>query len=102
MGANMKRLMIATASVRVIAGAVITCGIWAVAPTATKAQQPIAPPVPAASPSPAPVWTQPQRRRIILMRHADVTYYDAQGKPVADADKVVLSAKGQAQAEPVG
>src|SRR6185436_12586599 len=88
---------------RLIAGAVIACGIWAAAPTATKAQQPVAPTVAAASPSPAiPVFTQPQRRRIILMRHGDVTYYDAQGKPVLDADKVTLSEKGKAQADAVG
>ena len=39
------------------------------------------------------VWTAPQRRRIILMRHGDVTYFDAQGKPVPDPDKVSLGDK---------
>ena len=40
------------------------------------------------------IWTPPQRRRIILMRHGDVAYFDAAGKPVPDPDKVVLSDKG--------
>jgi len=48
------------------------------------------------------VWTVPQRRRIILMRHGDVAYFDAQGKPVADPDKVSLSDKGKAQADATG
>ena len=48
------------------------------------------------------VWSPPQRRRIILMRHGDVAYFDAQGKPVADPDKVVLSDKGKAQADASG
>jgi broad specificity phosphatase PhoE len=36
------------------------------------------------------------------MRHGDVAYFDAQGKPVADPDKVVLSDKGKAQADASG
>ena len=48
------------------------------------------------------VWTAPQRRRIILMRHGDVAYFDAQGKPVPDPDKVTLSDKGKAQADATG
>ena len=48
------------------------------------------------------VWTAPQRRRIILMRHGDVVYFDAQGKPVPDPDKVNLSDKGKAQADATG
>jgi broad specificity phosphatase PhoE len=48
------------------------------------------------------VWTAPQRRRIILMRHGDVAYFDAQGKPVPDPDKVNLSDKGKAQADATG
>ena len=48
------------------------------------------------------VWTAPQRRRIILMRHGDVVYFDAQGKPVPDLDKVNLSDKGKAQADATG
>ena len=47
-------------------------------------------------------WTAPQRRRIILMRHGDVAYFDAQGKPVPDPDKVILSTKGKAQADATG
>lgn len=47
-------------------------------------------------------WTAPQRRRIILMRHGDVAYFDAQGKPVPDPDKVNLSDKGKAQADATG
>jgi probable phosphoglycerate mutase len=50
----------------------------------------------------APVWTPPKRRRIILMRHGDVAYFDAQGKPVPDPDKVVLTEKGKAQADASG
>ena len=49
-----------------------------------------------------PIWTAPQRRRIILMRHGDVAYFDAQGKPVTDPDKVTLSDKGKAQADATG
>jgi broad specificity phosphatase PhoE len=48
------------------------------------------------------LWTAPQRRRIILMRHGDVAYFDAQGKPVPDPDKVNLSDKGKAQADAAG
>jgi probable phosphoglycerate mutase len=47
-------------------------------------------------------WSAPQRRRIILMRHGDVTYFDAQGQRVGDPDKVVLSDKGKAQADATG
>jgi broad specificity phosphatase PhoE len=50
----------------------------------------------------AAAWTAPQRRRIILMRHGDVAYFDAAGKPVPDPDKVVLSEKGRAQADATG
>jgi hypothetical protein len=35
-------------------------------------------------------WNPPQRRRIVLMRHGDVAYFDAQGKPVANSDLVPL------------
>ena len=41
----------------------------------------------------ADAWNPPQRRRIVLMRHGDVAYFDAQGKPVANSDLVVLSEK---------
>jgi probable phosphoglycerate mutase len=47
-------------------------------------------------------WKPPQRRRIILMRHGDVSYFDAQGQPVSDSDKVTLSDKGRAQADAAG
>jgi broad specificity phosphatase PhoE len=47
-------------------------------------------------------WTAPQRRRIILMRHGDVAYFDSAGKPVADPDAVTLSDKGKAQADATG
>ena len=47
-------------------------------------------------------WTPPQRRRIYLLRHGDVAYFDAKGKPVADPDLVVLSEKGRAQADAAG
>jgi len=47
-------------------------------------------------------WNSPQRRRIVLMRHSDVAYFDAQGKPVMDPGMLVLSAKGRAQADATG
>jgi probable phosphoglycerate mutase len=47
-------------------------------------------------------WTPPQRRRIYLMRHGDVAYFGADGKPVANSDLVVLSDKGRAQADAAG
>lgn len=47
-------------------------------------------------------WKPPQRRRIVLMRHGDVSYFDAQGKPVSDSDKVVLNDKGRAEADATG
>jgi probable phosphoglycerate mutase len=47
-------------------------------------------------------WNPPQRRRIVLMRHGDVAYFDAQGKPVVDPDVVVLSEKGRAEADATG
>jgi probable phosphoglycerate mutase len=50
----------------------------------------------------ADAWNPPQRRRIVLMRHGDVAYFDAQGKPVANPDMVVLSEKGRAQADATG
>jgi hypothetical protein len=42
----------------------------------------------------ADAWNPPQRRRIVLMRHGDVAYFDAQGKPVANPGMAVLSEKG--------
>jgi probable phosphoglycerate mutase len=41
------------------------------------------------------------RRRIYLMRHGDVTYFDAEGRPVRP-DGVALNATGQAQADAAG
>lgn len=50
----------------------------------------------------AATWTPPQRRRIYLLRHGDVAYFDAHGKPVTDPDQVILSEKGRAQSEAAG
>lgn len=47
-------------------------------------------------------WHPPQRRRSVLMRHGDVSYFDAQGKPVTDPDTVVLNEKGRAEADATG
>jgi broad specificity phosphatase PhoE len=47
-------------------------------------------------------WNPPQRRRIVLMRHGDVAYFDAQGKPVANPGMVVLSERGRAEADATG
>ncbi len=46
-------------------------------------------------------FTPPQRRRIYLMRHGDVTYFDDSGKPI-DADTVALNENGRAQASAAG
>ncbi|AHB77432.2 fructose-2,6-bisphosphatase [Pandoraea pnomenusa] len=46
-------------------------------------------------------FTPPARRRIYLMRHGDVTYFDDSGKPV-DADTVPLNALGREQASAAG
>ncbi|KVE29790.1 fructose-2,6-bisphosphatase [Burkholderia singularis] len=43
----------------------------------------------------------PKRRRIYLMRHGDVTYFDERGRPF-DSDSVPLNARGQAQATAAG
>lgn len=43
------------------------------------------------------MWNLPSRRRIYLMRHADVAYFDETGRPVRP-DTVPLTEKGQAQA----
>lgn len=50
----------------------------------------------------ADVWHPPQRRRIVLMRHGDVAYFDRQGQPIADPDLAVLGEKGRAQADLTG
>lgn len=39
-----------------------------------------------------------QRRRVYLMRHGDVAYFGADGKPVSDSRLVVLTEKGRAEA----
>jgi probable phosphoglycerate mutase len=60
---------------------------------------------PAASPvAPAATsaYTPPARRRIYLMRHGDVSYFDTQGKPVPDPDQVVLNDKGKVQSDAAG
>jgi probable phosphoglycerate mutase len=57
---------------------------------------------PTAAATAAETWKPPQRRRIYLMRHGDVAYFDAQGKPVANSDLVVLSDRGRAQADAAG
>lgn len=50
----------------------------------------------------SPAWKAPDRRRIYLMRHGDVSYFDASGQPVANSDLVILSEKGRAQADAAG
>jgi probable phosphoglycerate mutase len=44
------------------------------------------------------IWSPPPRRRIYLMRHADVEYFDATGRPHRPAT-VPLTERGQQQAE---
>jgi broad specificity phosphatase PhoE len=39
-----------------------------------------------------------ERRRIYLMRHGDVAYFDAQGQRVSDSRLVVLTAQGRSEA----
>ncbi|AKM33040.1 fructose-2,6-bisphosphatase [Pandoraea faecigallinarum] len=46
-------------------------------------------------------FTPPARRRIYLMRHGDVTYFDDSGKPI-DADNVALNERGREQASAAG
>lgn len=70
-----------------------------VAPVPAQAQTPATQPVAASA---ADGWKPPQRRRIYLMRHGDVAYFGADGKPVANSDLVVLSDKGRAQADAAG
>lgn len=48
-----------------------------------------------------PRWTCPPRRRIYLMRHGDVDYFDANGRPFHPAS-VPLNAEGRRQAEAAG
>jgi probable phosphoglycerate mutase len=46
--------------------------------------------------------TDAPRRRIYLLRHGDVNYFDANGKPVANPDEVFLTPKGHAEARAAG
>ncbi|WP_174994905.1 histidine phosphatase family protein [Pandoraea anhela] len=46
-------------------------------------------------------FTPPGRRRLYLMRHGDVTYFDDSGTPI-DADAVSLNELGRAQASAAG
>jgi broad specificity phosphatase PhoE len=46
-------------------------------------------------------YTLPQRRRIFLMRHGDVTYFDANALPI-DPLRVPLNEAGRAQASAAG
>ncbi len=60
------------------------------------------PPMPSASASDhAPAYTLPARRRIYLMRHGDVTYFDADGRALEPAS-VPLNAAGRRQADAAG
>lgn len=80
---------------------VALCCALANAPSALA--QVATPPTPAvAAATPPEAWKPPQRRRIYLMRHGDVAYFDAQGQRVANPDLVVLSEKGRAQADAAG
>lgn len=47
------------------------------------------------------VWPHPPRRRVYLMRHGDVVYFDADGRPFRP-DTVPLTAVGQSQARAAG
>ncbi len=46
-------------------------------------------------------FTLPKRRRIYLMRHGDVTYFDASGRAI-DPESVPLNANGRVQATAAG
>ncbi|HRJ67977.1 MAG TPA: histidine phosphatase family protein [Beijerinckiaceae bacterium] len=82
---------------------ILTIALFAcvlILPVSAQSQTPAAPAAQAqASP---PAWQPPKRRRIVLMRHGDVSYFDASGQPTANADLVVLSDKGKAQADAAG
>ena len=43
----------------------------------------------------------PKRRRLYLMRHGDVTYFDASGRTI-DPERVPLNENGRAQADAAG
>src|SRR5579872_3720445 len=46
----------------------------------------------------SPPWISAPRRRIVLMRHAEVDYFDDAGKPF-QLDTVPLNAEGRLQAQ---
>ncbi|ACC71164.1 histidine phosphatase family protein [Paraburkholderia phymatum] len=48
-----------------------------------------------------PAYQLPKRRRIYLMRHGDVTYFDKSGGTI-DPERVPLNEKGRAQADAAG
>ena len=48
-----------------------------------------------------PAWQLPKRRRIYLMRHGDVTYFDASAGTI-DPERVPLNENGRAQADAAG
>ena len=48
-----------------------------------------------------PDYQLPKRRRIYLMRHGDVTYFDASGRAI-DPETVPLNASGRDQASAAG
>lgn len=94
---------------RRLAQSVIAAALLAVATFPLTAGAQTAAPTPAPAPAAqttsattADAWKPPQRRRIYLMRHGDVAYFGADGKPVANSDLVVLSDKGRAQADAAG
>lgn len=43
-----------------------------------------------------------KRRRLLLMRHGAVEYFDATGQPIRDPLSVSLTAAGEAQARSMG
>src|SRR5262245_27780971 len=43
-------------------------------------------------------WSRPVRRRVFLLRHGDLSYFDEAGRPFRP-DTVPLNAEGQMQAE---
>lgn len=49
-------------------------------------------------PSAGELWSAPPRRRIYLMRHADVEYFDGNGRPV-HPEHVPLTPRGREQAD---
>ena len=81
-----------------LAGAALSVAVWMMPGGAALGQTGTA----ATAPSSAAEFQPPKRRRIVLMRHGDVKYFDAQGKPVSDPDSVTLTELGQQQADAAG